>query len=85
MPDLYWFAVTVRFLCPACQRTSAELMVISSPVMDPKTINKSINKQKLECQLCKVPLINGIEVAVNVQQATPEQLKNRGFQVPPDK
>jgi RNase P subunit RPR2 len=84
MADLYWFAVTVRFLCPACHRTSAELMSVSSPNLNVDAITQKVNREKWICQICKAPLIDGVEVSVNVQQSTPDQLRKMGLHIPAD-
>jgi hypothetical protein len=69
MLDLYWFGVSIRFACPACHRTSAEQLALSTDRSDPASINQVINCQKLACQLCKVPLPSGTEVNVRVERS----------------
>jgi hypothetical protein len=83
MPDLYWFGVSIRFACPACDRTSAEQLALSTDRPDPTSINQVINCQKMTCQLCKVPLPSGTEVNVRVEPGTPERLRRLGYPVPP--
>lgn len=83
MPDLYWFGVTIRFTCPACHRTSAEQLALSTDRPDPASVNQVINCQKMTCQLCKVPLPSGTEVNFRVEPGTPERLRRLGYPVPP--
>lgn len=45
---------------------------------------REIHSQILVCQRCKIPLLNGNEVAVNVQPDTPRRLRDVGFPVPDD-
>src|ERR1700680_5347334 len=83
MPDLYWFGVSIGLACPACHRTSAEQLALSTDRSDPASINQVINCQKLACQLCKVPLPSGTEVNVRVEPGAPERLRRLGYPVPP--
>ena len=86
MPLPYWFGVTLTFTCPACHKISIEKMALNAGTQDRALIMQSINRQKLSCQLCKKPLTDGVDVSVNVQPASLEELKKLGLdiQVRPD-
>jgi hypothetical protein len=83
MAELFWFGATVRFLCKSCKRTSAENMALSSDRQDPTSINRVINSQKLICQLCGEPPLDGTSIDVHVELGTPERLRALGYPVPP--
>jgi hypothetical protein len=82
-PKRYWFKVTVEFNCPACKKVSTEIMFLSATKPDPNPIAMAARTQKYSCQLCKVPLADGIEVRLNVLPVTLEQAKAMGFKPAP--
>jgi hypothetical protein len=81
----FWYGITVRFMCDACNKTSAEHMALDSDRDDKDAIQKAVNLQKLKCQICKAPARDGTEISVHVEPGTPERLRKLGYPVPPDK
>ncbi|MFZ0913441.1 MAG: hypothetical protein WBQ76_00265 [Candidatus Korobacteraceae bacterium] len=61
------------------------MIIANSPTNDIATLKASANRQKLACQLCKVPLADGVEVKVTVHPETPESLNAQGFVYSPSK
>lgn len=84
MKELYWFGVTISFICHSCKQQSTERLAMSYHTLDQAAIMREIHSQILVCQRCKIPLLNGNEVAVNVQPDTPRRLRDVGFPVPDD-
>jgi len=82
MADLFWYGVTIRFLCPACERTSTEQLVLSLNKPNPAAINDTVTHYRLFCQLCKTLLKDGSQVDFHVEPGTPERLKSLGFVLP---
>jgi RNase P subunit RPR2 len=75
----FWFGVTFTFVCPHCKKASQEKAAINSTTNSADKLQRSINQQKLVCQKCKTPLIDGIEVSVQIVPGTPESLLEKGF------
>jgi len=85
METLHWFGVDVSFSCPVCNHRSEEKMALSASLPDDyDSVNKAINHEKLVCQHCRKPLVEGTAVSVHVHPGTPEQLKQMGYPLPPD-
>lgn len=61
------------------------MIIFNSPTNDVTAVKASANRQKLACQLCKVPLADGAEVMVKIQPETPESLNAQGFVYSPSK
>lgn len=78
----FWFGVTYTYVCPKCSEPNQELAAVSSNTDDPSKINPILNREMLVCRHCKNELAQGIQVLVNVQYGTLEQLRTAGYPVP---
>ena len=57
-------------------------MALNAERDHPAHIQAAINAQKLKCQFCGKPLVDGVHVSVHVEPGTFEQLRAWGYPVP---
>jgi hypothetical protein len=84
MQTLYWFGIVIRFTCQICNKESTQRLAISHINTKPAEVNAKIHEMFLLCQQCNLPIVVGTDVSINGNRGTPEELKDKGFPVPPE-
>lgn len=84
MRGLYFYGVTMAFVCQKCGKQSIEKAVLSHTSSKRVEIDKKIEERLWFCQQCGFPLIQGTQVTINVDFGTPKDLKSKGFPVSPE-
>jgi len=73
--------VTVTFRCPACDKSSAEQLIVEAEKFDSKQVARTLSRQRFHCQLCSAALPNGTRGNAHAEVATPDRLQRMGFPI----
>lgn len=76
-----FFRCFVSFTCPKCKRTSSEKLALSSTGSSHAAIAEAISREKLTCNICLEPLLDGTDIDLRIFSSTPEELEREGFKL----
>jgi len=75
MMQEHWFKVELQFVCPSCNKVSAEKILARAQNRTAGAI-AIIERVTIECQQCKAICSDPVQIQLLMKDLTPEELAN---------